>query len=236
MGMGEPLLNYDAVMTAIQILSEPCGMAIAAKAITLSTVGIIPGIRRFTAERHRARLGVSLTSADPLERRRAHQPPIGRRVDPAIVVLAAIEPEERIASGAVPVPGDQELAAVLLDGLEQVVAIAPAAGPVVDAPGPPELLDRLDGALVMNVPRDGVVGLGQLQAQVGLVARDATWRACASLVCLPQGRSRPALIHDVPGRATPSAHRRVGLECRPRNGGSGGCARASRFARRPRRR
>src|ERR1019366_6053222 len=69
MGMGEPLLNYDAVMTAIRILSEPCGMAIAAKAITLCTVGIIPGIRRFTAERQRARLVVSLTSADPLQRR-----------------------------------------------------------------------------------------------------------------------------------------------------------------------
>lgn len=70
MGMGEPMLNYDAVMTAIRILSEPCGMAIAAKAITLSTVGIIAGIRRFTAERHRARLVVSLTSADPLQRRK----------------------------------------------------------------------------------------------------------------------------------------------------------------------
>ncbi len=69
MGMGEPMLNYDAVMTAIRILCEPCGMAIAAKAITLSTVGIIPGIRRFTAERHRARLVVSLTAADPLQRR-----------------------------------------------------------------------------------------------------------------------------------------------------------------------
>lgn len=69
MGMGEPMLNYDAVMTAIQILSEPCGMAIAAKAITISTVGIIAGIRRFTAEGHRTRLVVSLTSADPVQRR-----------------------------------------------------------------------------------------------------------------------------------------------------------------------
>jgi 23S rRNA (adenine2503-C2)-methyltransferase len=69
MGMGEPLLNYDAVMTAIRILSEPCGMAIAAKAITVSSVGIVSGIRRFTAERQRARLVVSLSSADPLLRR-----------------------------------------------------------------------------------------------------------------------------------------------------------------------
>ena len=66
---GQTTSSYDAVMTAIRILSEPCGMAIAAKAITLSTVGIIPGIRRITDERHRARLVVSLTFADPLQRR-----------------------------------------------------------------------------------------------------------------------------------------------------------------------
>lgn len=69
MGMGEPLLNYDAVIQAAKILSEPCGMAIAAKAITISTVGIVPGIRRFTAERQPYRLVVSLNSADPVQRR-----------------------------------------------------------------------------------------------------------------------------------------------------------------------
>ena len=68
MGMGEPFLNYDAVMAAVRILSEPCGMAIAAKAITISTVGIVAGIRRFTTEAHSARLVVSLTTADPIQR------------------------------------------------------------------------------------------------------------------------------------------------------------------------
>ena len=69
MGMGEPLLNYEAVIQAARILSEPCGLAIAGKAITISTVGIVPGIRRFTAERYSYRLVVSLTSADPVQRR-----------------------------------------------------------------------------------------------------------------------------------------------------------------------
>src|SRR5262245_33814126 len=69
MGMGEPLLNYDRVMRAAEILSEPCGLAIAAKAITVSTVGIVPMIRRFAAERRPYRLIVSLTSADPGTRR-----------------------------------------------------------------------------------------------------------------------------------------------------------------------
>ena len=69
MGMGEPMLNYERVMHAAEILSEPCGMAIDAKAITISTVGIVPMIRRFTAERRPYRLVVSLTSADPQRRR-----------------------------------------------------------------------------------------------------------------------------------------------------------------------
>jgi 23S rRNA (adenine2503-C2)-methyltransferase len=69
MGMGEPFLNYDRVMRAAEVLSEPCGVAIDARAITVSTVGIVPMIRRFTAERRPYRLIVSLTSADPARRR-----------------------------------------------------------------------------------------------------------------------------------------------------------------------
>src|SRR5262249_18279652 len=70
MGMGEPMLNYERVLRAARIFSEPCGLAINAKAITISTVGVVPMIRRFTAERHPYRLVVSLTSADPEQRRR----------------------------------------------------------------------------------------------------------------------------------------------------------------------
>jgi 23S rRNA (adenine2503-C2)-methyltransferase len=69
MGMGEPFLNYEKVMQAAEILSEPCGGAIDSRAITISTVGIVPMIRRFTAERRPYRLIVSLTSADPARRR-----------------------------------------------------------------------------------------------------------------------------------------------------------------------
>lgn len=69
MGMGEPLLNYDRVMHAAAILSEPCGLAIDARAITISTVGVVPMIRRFTAERRPYRLVVSLTAATSEKRR-----------------------------------------------------------------------------------------------------------------------------------------------------------------------
>jgi len=60
MGMGEPFLNYDNVIRAARILSDPAGPAISAKAISISTAGVVPMIRRFTAEGHRFRLIVSL--------------------------------------------------------------------------------------------------------------------------------------------------------------------------------
>lgn len=73
MGMGEPMLNYDSVLQAANLLSHPAGGAIAARDITISTAGIVPGIRRFTAEGHRYRLAVSLSSARA-ERRRVLMP------------------------------------------------------------------------------------------------------------------------------------------------------------------
>jgi 23S rRNA (adenine2503-C2)-methyltransferase len=69
MGMGEPFMNYDAVIRAADILSDPSGFAIDGKAITISTAGIVPAIRRYTAERHRYRLAISLTSAIEEKRR-----------------------------------------------------------------------------------------------------------------------------------------------------------------------
>jgi 23S rRNA (adenine2503-C2)-methyltransferase len=72
-GQGEPLHNYTAVMQAAAILSDPCGGRIAAKAITISTVGLVPQILRYARERQPYRLIVSLTSAID-ERRRALLP------------------------------------------------------------------------------------------------------------------------------------------------------------------
>ncbi len=68
MGMGEPLLNYERVAQAARVFSEPAGLAISAKAITLSTSGIVPAIRRLTSDKLPCRLVVSLTSADPAKR------------------------------------------------------------------------------------------------------------------------------------------------------------------------
>ncbi len=70
MGMGEPFLNYAEVLRAARILSHPAGFSISGKAITISTVGIVPAIRRYTREGHPYRLAFSVTSAIPEKRAR----------------------------------------------------------------------------------------------------------------------------------------------------------------------
>lgn len=68
MGMGEPLLNYDAAMAALDIVRDPGGLAIGVKQITVSTVGVVPGIVRWADERRPFSLAVSLHAATQDER------------------------------------------------------------------------------------------------------------------------------------------------------------------------
>lgn len=68
MGQGEPLLNYDAVMTALRILLDPKGLAISPKHVTLSTSGIIPGIEKLARETVRPKLAISLNASNDEQR------------------------------------------------------------------------------------------------------------------------------------------------------------------------
>jgi len=73
MGQGEPFANYDAVLDACYALCDPAGARIDGRRISISTVGHVPAIRRFTAEGHKFRLCVSLNAALP-EKRLAFMP------------------------------------------------------------------------------------------------------------------------------------------------------------------
>jgi 23S rRNA (adenine2503-C2)-methyltransferase len=64
MGTGEPLDNYDSVLKAIRVINSPEGFRIGARRITISTCGIIPGIRRLAGEALQIELSISLHSAD----------------------------------------------------------------------------------------------------------------------------------------------------------------------------
>ena len=82
MGMGEPMANYDNTWASIERLHDDVG--ISARHLTVSTVGVVPGIRRLASERLPVNLAVSLHAAD--DELRDELVPINRRypLDPLI--------------------------------------------------------------------------------------------------------------------------------------------------------
>lgn len=77
MGMGEPFANYDNVLKAIHILNDQGGLAIGARRLTLSTCGVVPGIRRLADEGLQVELSVSLHA--PNDELRSKIMPVNKR-------------------------------------------------------------------------------------------------------------------------------------------------------------
>ena len=108
MGMGEPLLNLDRVLEAVDALNDPRRFGLGARHITVSTSGVVPGIRRLTALGPQFTLAVSLHAARdalrdvlvPLNRRwpiaevvaaaRDHATATGRRVSYEVTMISGI--------------------------------------------------------------------------------------------------------------------------------------------------
>jgi 23S rRNA (adenine2503-C2)-methyltransferase len=77
MGMGEPLHNYDNTMGAVDRLNNADGFNLGARKITISTVGLVPAIRRYADEKRQTPLAVSLHAATDEERNKLI--PVARR-------------------------------------------------------------------------------------------------------------------------------------------------------------
>lgn len=77
MGMGEPLLNYEAVRQSIAILNDPAGYNLGARRVTVSTAGVVPGIERLAGEGLPIGLAVSLHAAT--DELRSRLVPVNRR-------------------------------------------------------------------------------------------------------------------------------------------------------------
>jgi 23S rRNA (adenine2503-C2)-methyltransferase len=86
MGMGEPLANFDNVMSAIRIINAPWGLAIGARHITVSTSGLAPQIRKLADEQLQVRLAISLHGATDEVRNQIM--PINRRYNLATLLTA----------------------------------------------------------------------------------------------------------------------------------------------------
>jgi 23S rRNA (adenine2503-C2)-methyltransferase len=133
MGMGEPLHNFDAVMTALEIITDRRGLNIGPSKITISTVGVVPGILRLAAEKRPYNLAVSLHGAT--EEERLALVPVSQRW-PLTELMAAcciyfaetgrrIFFEWTLIAGANDSPAQAERLVTLLKGLDAHVNLIP---------------------------------------------------------------------------------------------------------------
>ena len=89
MGMGEPLANYEATMQAVRLINSPQAFGLGARHITISTVGLVPGIRKLSREDLQVGLAISLHAAD--DELRDRLVPVNNRYPVRDVVSAARE-------------------------------------------------------------------------------------------------------------------------------------------------
>jgi 23S rRNA (adenine2503-C2)-methyltransferase len=148
MGMGEPLHNYDAVMKAVDIFTDGTGLAVGAERITLSTVGVVPGILRLAREQKPFHLAVSLHAATQAERAAivpaARKWPLGELMAACRAYSATtgrrIFYEWTLIEGKNDSPGHARAVGRLLDGLPAQVNLIPL-NPTVGYDGAPTRSD-----------------------------------------------------------------------------------------------
>lgn len=170
MGMGEPLLNYEAVVRAVKLINWEGGLNLGRRRITLSTAGVVPGIRRLMAEEFRIALAVSLNAADDATRSRLM--PINRQYPLAELIAACREYSDAtgwwmtfeyvVCAGINDRFEDMDRLAVLLDGILRkvnLIPVNPAPGSALQAPSPDHvarLAERLRGRGVSTTIRRSV--------------------------------------------------------------------------------
>ncbi len=162
MGMGEPLLNLDRVLEAIAALNDPARFGLGARNITVSTSGVVPGMRRLTALGPQFTLAVSLHAArDPL---RDVLVPLNRRWPVAEVVAAArdhavatgrrVSYEVTLIDGINDTDTDAQALAELLRGEHAHVNLIPM-NPVAHTPWRASPMDRIE-AFAATLRRAGI--------------------------------------------------------------------------------
>ncbi len=157
MGMGEPMLNYREVMGSVRALSDPDGVGIAPRRMTVSTSGIVPRIYDLAKEPVRPELAISLSA--PTDELREQLIPINRKYPIADLLAACrafpLGPRERLTFEYVMLDGvndSPECArqlARLVSGLRAKVNLIPH-NPAPELPyaaSPPERIDAFQNAL-----------------------------------------------------------------------------------------
>ncbi|MEA2538303.1 MAG: rRNA (adenine2503-C2)-methyltransferase [Chloroflexota bacterium] len=204
MGMGEPLLNLDRVLEAVTALSDPGRFGLGARHITVSTSGVVPGMRRLTGLGPQFTLAVSLHAArDPL---RDVLVPLNRTWPVAEVVAAArdhatatgrrISYEVTLIDGVNDTPADADAMAELLRGDLCHVNLIPM-NPVAHTPWSASPMARIE-QFAARLRRDGIAvtirrNRGQeIGAACGQLAAERAGEPAAPAVA----RRRELLVRD----------------------------------------
>jgi 23S rRNA (adenine2503-C2)-methyltransferase len=184
MGMGEPFANYDQFMAAARCLNDPAGFNFGARRMTVSTVGLAPGIQKLAGEDMQINLAVSLHAAtDDL---RGQLVPINKRFPLDVLMSAVREYIERthrrvsfewaLIEGVNDTPEQARALAVLVKGMLCHVNMIPL-NPTSGYPGAASTRERigafrsvLESAGIPNTLRlrrgiDIQAGCGQLKSQ-----------------------------------------------------------------------
>jgi 23S rRNA (adenine2503-C2)-methyltransferase len=152
MGMGEPLANYEQSLRSVRLLLHPLGLNLAQRHITLSTVGITPGIDRLADEGLQVNLAISLHA--PTQAGRLKLLPIAKKYPIDDLIAAArryvhrtgrkVTFEYTVVPGSNDSPGDALQLAALVRGLQALVNVIPLNLNEGAMPGlklsPPELI------------------------------------------------------------------------------------------------
>ncbi|HEX4434831.1 MAG TPA: 23S rRNA (adenine(2503)-C(2))-methyltransferase RlmN [Acidimicrobiales bacterium] len=200
MGMGEPLANYDRVWGAVERLHGDMGLS--ARHLTLSTVGIVPGIRRLAAESLPVNLAVSLHAAN--DTLRDELVPINRRYPLALLAEACAEyvaaSGRRLSIEWAMIAGvnDRESDAAELAAFARPLGAHVNLIPLNPTPGYPVVGSSRDQVRRF---RDDLTGLG-VNATIRITRGAEIDAACGQLAASP--RAMPARRPD-PVRLLPSA-------------------------------
>ena len=196
MGMGEPLLNWPAVSTALTLLNHPEFLGIGARHITVSTVGILPSLAQLAKRPEQFRLAISLHA--PTSAARLALMPIEKRYRLPDVLEALGAFRRRVTFEYVLIAGvnDRE------EDLVELAKIAKAAGAMVNllplhpggAPGLEPAAPRRLGGFAAGLRRRGVEAVARRSRGLDIAA------ACGQL---------RAMRGDSGGEVAPEAHRDV---------------------------
>jgi 23S rRNA (adenine2503-C2)-methyltransferase len=155
MGMGEPLHNYDATARSLRLLTNPEGIGLSARRVTVSTSGLVPEIARL-GEDFAGNIGLALSLHAADDETRSRLMPINKKYPLAVLMDALrayplprrrrITIEYTLVGGKNDAPSEAEKLARLLRGIPVKVNLIPM-NPIAASPlGPPQL----DGVLAFQ--------------------------------------------------------------------------------------